>query len=156
MAPELSDPSINPEVLYSKLAIGAMVRHHEGQRFSQGLPMAFLEPATVEAVRSRFVPDAAVTPPEPGQPPSAPTIEEPVEEPAVKQAKPAEEPAPATPPARLRPGAPDEGLRPRRPRTMPGIRERNEPQTPGNQAGSSPAGGGTAPRIPNVSPEGPI
>jgi tetratricopeptide (TPR) repeat protein len=66
-APELADPKINPEVLSSKLQLGAQLVHGEQARFTGALPMAFVEPEQVAAVRARF--EAA---PAAGEPVAAP------------------------------------------------------------------------------------
>jgi hypothetical protein len=53
-APELADPAVNPEVLSSKLQLGALIRHSEGEEFTQAAPMSYLEPKKVAAVEQRF------------------------------------------------------------------------------------------------------
>ncbi len=53
-APELADPKINPEILSSRLQLGAQVKHFDSQRFEKTMPMPFLEPATVRKVRRGF------------------------------------------------------------------------------------------------------
>jgi hypothetical protein len=74
-APELADPNINPEILSSRLQLGAQVRHFDAKRFENTMPMPFLEPATVKKVQRGFapaptlvstpVPEAAVREPSP-------------------------------------------------------------------------------------------
>ncbi len=53
-APELVDPEINPEVLYSKLYVGALVKHTEESRFARAMPMPFLEPGKVQGTNRRI------------------------------------------------------------------------------------------------------
>ena len=53
-APELADPEINPEVLYSKLFVGALVRHTEESRFARAMPMPYLEPGKVKGTNNRM------------------------------------------------------------------------------------------------------
>lgn len=53
-APALADPEINPEILSSKLALGAQVRHFDRERFEKTMPMPYLEPKTVREVRRQY------------------------------------------------------------------------------------------------------
>jgi hypothetical protein len=53
-APELADPKVNPEILSSRLQLGAQVRHFDGERFEKSLPMRYMEPAEVRKVRKQF------------------------------------------------------------------------------------------------------
>jgi len=53
-APELADPEVNPEVLYSKLFVGALIRHTEESRFARAMPMPFLEPGKVKGTANRM------------------------------------------------------------------------------------------------------
>jgi len=53
-APELANPQINPEVLSSRLQLGAQVRHFDRERFERMMPMPYLEPQTVRQVRRQF------------------------------------------------------------------------------------------------------
>ncbi len=53
-APELANPQINPEILSSRLQLGAQVKHFDTQRFEKTMPMPFLEPATVRKVQRGF------------------------------------------------------------------------------------------------------
>ena len=64
-APELANPKINPEILSSKLQLGAQVRHFDRERFEKTMPMPFMEPATVRKVKRQFVqePIPTATPP---------------------------------------------------------------------------------------------
>ena len=53
-APELADPRVNPEILSSKLQMGAQVRYFDGQRFEGNMPMPYLDPAQVTKVRRQY------------------------------------------------------------------------------------------------------
>jgi len=65
-APELANPEINPEILSSRLQLGAQVKHYDSRRFENTMPMPFLEPATVRKVRRGFEPAPTLIPtPEP-------------------------------------------------------------------------------------------
>lgn len=69
-APELADPAVNPEVLYSKLQLAALIPVVREAMISRAAPFAWLEPSEVEATRGRFMPtptpgpstDAAASP----------------------------------------------------------------------------------------------
>jgi Tetratricopeptide repeat len=61
-APELANPEINPEILSSRLQLGAQVRHFDSQRFETTMPMPFLEPATVRKVHREFEPVPTLIP----------------------------------------------------------------------------------------------
>jgi hypothetical protein len=50
-APELADPKVNPEILSSKLQLGAQVRHFDSERFEKIMPMPFLDPAALRKAR---------------------------------------------------------------------------------------------------------
>lgn len=60
-APELADPKINPEILSSKLQLGAQVRHFDSRRFEKTMPMPYLDPAAVRRVRRQFESTASAT-----------------------------------------------------------------------------------------------
>lgn len=47
-APELADPTVNPEVLSSELVLGAQLRTIDHTSFSSRLPMRYMEPDKVE------------------------------------------------------------------------------------------------------------
>ncbi len=53
-APELADPEVNPEVLYSKLYVAALVKHTEDLRFARAMPMPYLEPGKVHGTTKRM------------------------------------------------------------------------------------------------------
>lgn len=63
-APELADPRINPEVLSSKLQLGAQVQFFDSERFEKTMPMPYLQPAEVRKIMRRFedTPTPAPTP----------------------------------------------------------------------------------------------
>jgi len=63
-APELADPTYNPEVLSSKLALGAKLRDYDQRRFETGAPLRYLEPKEVRKVRRRYEPTPAAVPEE--------------------------------------------------------------------------------------------
>ena len=52
VAPELADPKVNPEVLQSKLELGAVLREGSRVRFVEHLPIDYLEPHRIYAFRS--------------------------------------------------------------------------------------------------------
>ncbi len=62
VAPELADPEVNPEVLYSNLGIAAELKAGERERFSSELPLRYLEPGRVASVMGRFLPTPTPTP----------------------------------------------------------------------------------------------
>jgi len=53
-APELADPRINPEILSSRLQLGAQVEYFDSERFEKTMPMPFLDPAEVRKTRRWF------------------------------------------------------------------------------------------------------
>ena len=53
-APELANPKINPEILSSKLQLGAQVRHFDSERFEKTMPMPFMDPSAVRRVREQL------------------------------------------------------------------------------------------------------
>jgi hypothetical protein len=68
-APELADPRVNPEVLNSKLVLGARLIDFDERRFEAALPMKYLQPARVRRVRQQYEPTPVLAPtliPEPG------------------------------------------------------------------------------------------
>lgn len=54
-APELANPKINPEILSSKLQLGAQVQHFDSERFENTMPMPFLDPAAVRSTERQFI-----------------------------------------------------------------------------------------------------
>jgi len=63
-SPELANPKINPEILSSKLQLGAQVRYFDSERFKKTMPMPFMEPAAVRKAQRKFekTPPATATP----------------------------------------------------------------------------------------------
>jgi hypothetical protein len=70
-APELADPAYNPEVLSSKLSLGATLYHNEQERFATVSPMSYLRPGRVKRVWSQYAPTPTPEPmpdePEPAE-----------------------------------------------------------------------------------------
>jgi len=56
VAPELADPKVNSEVLYSKLQLGSVIALEGGSRFAEAMPIGYLEPDDVAGVRSVYEP----------------------------------------------------------------------------------------------------
>ena len=61
-APELANPKINPEILSSRLQLGAQVQHFDSERFEKTMPMPFLDPAAVRKTERQFVATPIPTP----------------------------------------------------------------------------------------------
>lgn len=61
-APELADPVINPEVLYSNLQLGAALRQSASERFENLAPLAYLEPDEMRRVRAPWEQTSVPTP----------------------------------------------------------------------------------------------
>jgi hypothetical protein len=61
-APELADPRVNPDLMYSKLQLGAAMRQQEVRRFTETVPMPYLDESQVKATRARYLPTATPTP----------------------------------------------------------------------------------------------
>lgn len=61
-APELADPTVNPEVMASKLFLGVQLQDQDRRRFKGALPMSYLEPAQVNQVRRQYEPTPIPTP----------------------------------------------------------------------------------------------
>jgi tetratricopeptide (TPR) repeat protein len=100
VAPELADPNVNPEVLYSRLHVGSLLIKEYGDRFSDVMPLKYLEPDDVASVRSMYEPTP--TPADVGQPTTGgatakeqPTTgAEPASDAAPSRARPAVTPTP--------------------------------------------------------------
>lgn len=60
-APELADPKVNPELLYSRLQLGARIGAGARERFADSAPMPYLAPDRVQEVRSQFEPEPPPT-----------------------------------------------------------------------------------------------
>ncbi len=128
VAPELADPAVNPEVMYSNVGLGAKLRTGERERFASDLPLRYLEPNRVRSVLERFMPTPTPTPtPSPtpaatplsasgaaGEAPSVPVLPRVHARPRVE-----EEPPPA------QPEVTQDGRR-ERPRMPESLRERLE------------------------------
>jgi tetratricopeptide (TPR) repeat protein len=85
-APELADPEVNHDLLLSDVYLGAALMRNERERFTNTIPMGYLEPDQVEEVKSRY------------QPTPTPTLEAaPPETPAGAAAAVGPEPAEAAP-----------------------------------------------------------
>jgi hypothetical protein len=61
-SPALADPEINPEILSSRLQLGAQVSHFDSQRFQKIAPMPYMEPDVMRKVRSQFEPSPTPVP----------------------------------------------------------------------------------------------
>ncbi len=137
-APRLADPAFNPEVLESRLALGAWLRYYDQARFDHNIPMRYLRPDEVNEVRKSFEVQA--------QPDPAPTAG-PEPEPAAVIAVPMVQPTPAAVSPAQRPAPPARRVPTRPPAT---------PAPTGNAAesdgGETPYGSSVAP-IPNASDE---
>ena len=149
VAPELAFPEVNPEVLSSELALGAKVRHLNRESFVASMPMSFLEPHEVVAVRSRFEPQP--TPPPEIAPPEAqatPVHPTPEPTPAPTGAVDSEVSGREVPGSRAgSDGAPEAGRR--RMSREDFLRQRG--RLPGGADGQGRPGGGRG--VPDVSPE---
>jgi hypothetical protein len=169
-APDLANPEINPEILYSELDLGALIRHGERDRFYQMMPLDYLQPGRIKKLQATFIEES----PEPAEGPAAP--EEGQEGSAQEQTPP---PAPTPTPkpsaakepaSQVRP-TPVVRTHPSRPvrriiRPTPVERESNEgekrslvrvpPPSTGAPVPTQPTPPPTstpAPRVSNVSPE---
>jgi tetratricopeptide (TPR) repeat protein len=135
-APRLADPAFNPEILSSRLSLGAWLRQYDARRFEEEIPMRLLRPDEVNAVRRTF--EAAPA----GEP--APAVEAAAEtesetrtgtEKAAEVAAPAAQATPvAAAPAPAPPPAPPARRVPTRP-----------PATPESSGGSTGASAGETP-----------
>ncbi len=65
-APELADPKVNPEVLDSKLALGAELVAYDQRQMERNLPARYLRPKQVAHVRRQYEREAP-TPPGPAE-----------------------------------------------------------------------------------------
>lgn len=62
VAPELADPTVNPEVLYSKLWVAPVLEIEAADRFAESMPLTFMEPDQVAAVQKTYEPTPTPTP----------------------------------------------------------------------------------------------
>jgi len=53
-APALANPKVNPEILSSKLALGAYLLVYDERRFEADLPMSYMEPGAVRKVWRQY------------------------------------------------------------------------------------------------------
>ena len=104
-APELADPTVNPEVLSSELVLGAQLRTIDHTSFSRRLPMRYMEPDKVEQALAGLPAEQV-----PGAEADAATADEPeaVSEAATAVGEPVApapiaQPTPTPPPARTAP-----------------------------------------------------
>jgi tetratricopeptide (TPR) repeat protein len=115
-APELADPLINPEVMTSELLLGVQLYDQERRRFKTTLPLSYLEPKEVRAVRRRYDPTAIPIPtptPTPTPEPEATATATAAEEAPPDRAPWGMQPQPTT----TRPVRPPRPVMPRRPVT---------------------------------------
>ncbi len=99
-APELADPMVNPEVLNSRLILGANLYSYDQRSFVDALPIEYLEPEKVGQIEQKYEPPAP-----PDIPQSTPLEQEPVsstinqaEEMTTADSVPAPTPVPKAPP----------------------------------------------------------
>ena len=142
LAPQLADPSLNPELLSSRLVLAAQLKHYDQKRFEKLLPMRYLRPNKVNDLRRSYeaaepapteVPEAGV------QPQSEEKAEAPVPLPPPAQPKATSVPRPTPPPRRV----------PTRPPATPGTPSGGSSNSVGREA---PYGGPVMP-IADVSDE---
>lgn len=55
-APDLADPAVNPELLYSRLQLAGQLQNQERTRFGEDLPLGYLQPERVAAIEAQFMP----------------------------------------------------------------------------------------------------
>jgi len=72
-APRLADPAFNPEVMSSRLAVGATLMTYDQERFEQMAPMRLLRPDLVRDVRRSYEP-APIDEPAPEAPSEEPEM----------------------------------------------------------------------------------
>ena len=70
-APELADPRVNPEVLRSTLDLGALILQQQREVFTEAMPMGYLQPSQVRALRRKYMPEPTPTLERPAPPPGA-------------------------------------------------------------------------------------
>jgi hypothetical protein len=61
-APALANPKVNPEILTSKLALGAYLLVYDERRFEAALPMSYMEPREVRRVWRQYEPTPTAAP----------------------------------------------------------------------------------------------
>jgi hypothetical protein len=100
VAPEIADPAFNPEALRSKLLIGATLGDRDRERFSDALPLRYMDPEEVAEVRSRYEPTPTPEPTSEAEAAAADEQPTPVE---VQERAPAPAPRVVRPPDRPTP-----------------------------------------------------
>lgn len=88
-APALANPKVNPEILSSKLALGAYLLVYDERRFEADLPMSYLDPRAVKKVWRQYEPTPTAAP--------VAGADEILEEPAGDVLSPQSAPPPPTP-----------------------------------------------------------
>jgi hypothetical protein len=117
-APELADPRVNPEVLYSKLQLGATIDSAISGRFLINAPLAYMQPARVRRARTGEVPPATTSPVEEPEAPDRSTVNgTPLPPPTEPSAGSSQQVGPGTsrrvtPPPQPAPTAPPEDVAP--------------------------------------------
>jgi len=61
-APALANPKVNPEILSSKLALGAQLLTYDQRRFEAELPMPYVDPSAVRKVWRQYEPTPVTAP----------------------------------------------------------------------------------------------
>jgi tetratricopeptide (TPR) repeat protein len=144
-APELADPKVNPELLSSRLALGAQLREAKKGSFKSNLPMRYLQPNKVkQAGESRAEKPASATPEAASAPEAALESTPPPAETAVPMAA----PQPTAPPAQ--PSALPEPPARRVPTRTPATPQPADGQDTGAPQTEAPYG---APAVPQTSDE---
>jgi hypothetical protein len=165
-APALAHPEVNPEILYSKLHLGAFIRHEERHRFSEMMPLSYLQPGRVKQLEAAFTEESSTT--DEGTTPEADDEEgTAVDQPPTPTPIPT--PPPASAPASQVQTTPTAQRQPNRPirriiRPTPVHRESNDegeerslvrvpPPDAGEPVPTPQPTPTPAPRVPDVSPE---
>lgn len=123
-APRLADPAFNPEVLSSRLAIGATLLAYDLERFEEMIPMRLLQPGVVNEVRRSYESRLGGD--------QAPAAEPQTAEPAPTTAVPQAEPTTAAPAPAPRPAPPARRV-PTRPPASP-VPMESEPDASGSES----------------------
>ncbi len=116
-APRLADPAFNPEIMSSRLALGAVLRTYDLERFEQLMPMRLLQPGLVNKVRKSYEPRSEMDQAPAAEPEELEKAETPVDV-AVPEAQPT--PAEVAPVKRPAPPARRVPTRPPTPPTPTG------------------------------------
>ena len=144
-APELADPKVNPEVLSSRVVLGAQLREGKQGTFKSNLPMRYLQPNKVKQAGEGGAETSASPAPEAATVPEAiPESSAAPAEPVVPVAAPQPTAPPSQPPARAVPP-------PRRvPTRIPATPQPSGGQDTGAPQTEAPYG---APAVPQTSDE---